>query len=177
MLYLYNMISCLIQRKASISYRLIVCIVLAAFIFTTLTIYWPFKREEASPSPTEAYANSALPYMPPPTKLIKVSPWHNTPVLKGIKLYPDNPFKFDFIIDEGDNKTLTDEQLKQESQKLIKYFLSSLTIPEEDLWVNLSPYEKDRVVPNELGLTEMGKDLLYPKTANLFINLSRKSSG
>ena len=52
------------------------------------------------------------------------------------------------------------EQLKQESTKLIKYFLASLTIPEKDLWVNLSPYEKDRIIPQSFGLTEMGRDLL-----------------
>ncbi|MBF0511175.1 MAG: hypothetical protein HQL13_02485 [Candidatus Omnitrophica bacterium] len=52
------------------------------------------------------------------------------------------------------------EQLKAESTKLIKYFLASLTIPEKDLWVNLSPYEKDRIIPQSFGLTEMGRDLL-----------------
>jgi hypothetical protein len=36
------------------------------------------------------------------------------------------------------------KQLKQESDKLIKYFMATLAIPEKDLWVNLSPYEKDR---------------------------------
>src|SRR5262249_12560065 len=52
------------------------------------------------------------------------------------------------------------EKLKQEAAKLIKYFLASLTVPEKDLWVNLSPYEKDRIVPSHFGLTEMGRDLL-----------------
>src|SRR5262249_36750514 len=47
-----------------------------------------------------------------------------------------------------------------ESTKLIKYFLAALTIPEKDLWVNLSPYEKDRIVPENFGQTEMGRDLL-----------------
>ena len=32
--------------------------------------------------------------------------------------------------------------------------------PSEDLWVNLSPYEKDRIIPNAFGQTEMGRDLL-----------------
>ncbi len=52
------------------------------------------------------------------------------------------------------------EQLKQQSTKLIKYFLASLTIPEKDLWVNLSPYEKNRIIPDAFGKTEMGRDLL-----------------
>src|SRR5208337_4713259 len=87
----------------------------------------------------------------------------------------DNPFHFDFILDKGDGviarsdpqtsgagatKQSQQEQLKQEATKLIKYFLASLTIPENDLWVNLSPYEKNRIVPNAFGLTEMGRDLL-----------------
>ncbi len=35
-----------------------------------------------------------------------------------------------------------------------------MTIPEKDLWVNLSPYEKDRIVPEALGQTALGRDLL-----------------
>ncbi|MBI4309267.1 MAG: hypothetical protein HY591_02935, partial [Candidatus Omnitrophica bacterium] len=47
-----------------------------------------------------------------------------------------------------------------ESMKLIKYFLASMTVPEKDLWVNLSPYEKDRMVASNLGQTAMGRDML-----------------
>jgi len=97
--------------------------------------------------------------LPPPGVMIHLSPQFNPPVLKGIKVHPDNPFRFDFILDRGDS-TLTNDQLKDESTKLIKYFLTSLTIPEKDLWVNLSPYEKDRIIPRSFGLTEMGRDLL-----------------
>ncbi|MBF0385980.1 MAG: DEAD/DEAH box helicase, partial [Candidatus Omnitrophica bacterium] len=61
--------------------------------------------------------------------------------------------------DSGDSKLKNDE-LKAESTKLIKYFLASLTVPEEELWVNLSPYEKDRIIPDAFGITEMGRDLL-----------------
>ena len=46
------------------------------------------------------------------------------------------------------------------ASRLIKYFLAALTVPEKDLWVNLSPYEKDRIVPEAFGQTEMGRDLL-----------------
>ena len=52
------------------------------------------------------------------------------------------------------------EQLKQQANQLVKYFLAGLTIPEGDLWVNLSPYEKDRMVPEALGQTDLGRDLL-----------------
>src|SRR5471030_847553 len=111
--------------------------------------------------------------------MVHLSPPLDPPMLKGIKVHPDNPFRFDFILDKGDSfrhpeqsegskdpldpsasQTQNDAQLKQEATKLIKYFLASLTIPEKDLWVNLSPYEKNRIVPQSFGLTEMGRDLL-----------------
>ncbi len=97
--------------------------------------------------------------LPMPGVMVRLSPEFNPPILKGIRVHPDNPFRFDFILDKGDGK-LSNEALKDESNKLIKYFLASLTIPEKDLWVNLSPYEKDRIIPNSFGLTEMGRDLL-----------------
>jgi len=119
--------------------------------------------------------------LPAPGVMVHLSPPLDPPILKGIKVHPDNPFRFDFILDKGDSvkrpyggdivstgviarseatKQSQQEQLKTEAIKLIKYFLASLTIPEKDLWVNLSPYEKDRIIPNSFGLTEMGRDLL-----------------
>ena len=109
-------------------------------------------------------------HLPVPGVMVHLSPPLDPPILKGIKVHPDNPFQFDFILDKGDGvsviarseatKQSQQEQLKTESTKLIKYFLASLTIPEKDLWVNLSPYEKDRIIPQSFGLTEMGRDLL-----------------
>jgi beta-mannanase len=97
--------------------------------------------------------------LPAPGVMVHLSHEFNPPILKGIKVHTDNPFRFDFILDKGDSQ-LSNDALKDESSKLIKYFLASLTIPEKDLWVNLSPYEKDRIIPNSFGLTEMGRDLL-----------------
>ena len=57
-------------------------------------------------------------------------------------------------------KSLTDAQKKEEYTKLTKYFLASLAIPDDDQWVNLSPYEKDRIIKDDFGKTEMGRDLL-----------------
>src|SRR5258708_5557622 len=105
--------------------------------------------------------------LPAPGVRVVLSPEFNPPILKGLKVHPDNPFRFDFILDQGDiyrhserSEESQQEQLKIVSAHLIKYFLASLTIPEKDLWVNLSPYEKDRIIPNSFGLTEMGRDLL-----------------
>ncbi len=107
--------------------------------------------------PLPAYAQDY--HLPAPGVMVRLSPPLDPPILKGIKVYPDNPFRFDFILDKGDSQ-LSNDALKDESSKLIKYFLASLTIPEKDLWVNLSPYEKDRIIPNSFGFTEMGRDLL-----------------
>ena len=97
--------------------------------------------------------------LPAPGQMVVLSPTFSPAVLKGIKLDPKNPFRFHFFVDSGDSK-LSQNELKNESSKLIKYFLASLAIPEKDLWVNLSPYEKNRIVPQEFGQTEMGRDLL-----------------
>ena len=77
--------------------------------------------------------------LPAPGVMVHLSPEFNPPILKGIKVHPDNPFRFDFILDKGDSRVSVMTQLKDEATKLIKYFLASLTIPEKDLWVNLSP--------------------------------------
>jgi len=104
--------------------------------------------------------------LPVPGVRVALSPEYNPPILKGLKVHPDNPFRFDFILDVGDgskpsqNGRVLNQPLQQDATRLIKYFLASLTIPEKDLWVNLSPYEKNRIVPASFGQTEMGRDLL-----------------
>ena len=115
--------------------------------------------------PLPAYAQEDF-RLPVPGVMVRLSPPLDPPILKGIKVDPNNPFRFDFILDVGDgskpslNGRVMNPPLRTEFEKLIKYFLTSLTIPEKDLWVNLSPYEKDRIVPQEFGQTEMGRDLL-----------------
>jgi len=97
--------------------------------------------------------------LPPAGTMVSVSQPFNPVLIKGITVYPDNPFRFDFIMSEGD-VILNDVEFKLESTRLIKYFLTALTIPEGKMWVNLSPYEHDRIVSEELGKTEAGRDLL-----------------
>ena len=109
-------------------------------------------------SDVRVYAQGVI-QLPVPGTRLALSPLFAPSLLKGIKVYRNDPFRFDFILDKGD-ATATDEQVKIDSTRLIKYFLASLTVPEKDLWVNLSPYEKDRIVPEAFGQTEMGRDLL-----------------
>jgi|GEM_PF-3906286 len=97
--------------------------------------------------------------LPKPGTMVSTSPAFAPVLLKGLTVHPQNPLQFDFIVDTGDTN-MGGEPLKAESLKLVKYFLASLTVPEKDLWVNLSHYEKDRIVPESFGATEMGRDLL-----------------
>jgi len=110
--------------------------------------------------PTAAQAQSLnLLNLPTPGTMVLTSPAFNPAIVTGIKIYPDNPLQFDFIIDIGDDQ-LQGEALKKESQKLINYFMATLTVPEDEMWVNLSPYEKDRIIAEGLSYTEMGRDML-----------------
>ncbi|MDO8675675.1 MAG: hypothetical protein Q7K71_06145 [Candidatus Omnitrophota bacterium] len=102
--------------------------------------------------------------LPIPGTMVNLSPAYEPVMIKGLTVHKDNPFLFDFIVDVGDSGLSVGNadlrSLQDESTKLIKYFLASLAIPEKDLWVNLSPYEKDRTIPEELSKTDMGRDLL-----------------
>ena len=120
---------------------------IVSFIFWATTIF---------PIPVIAQNVANLPV---PGTPVTFSPSFTPPLVRGITLYPDNPLKFDFIIDIGDDH-LQGKAFQNESMRLIKYFLVSLTVPENDMWVNLSPYEKNRIIPDHFGKTEMGQDLL-----------------
>jgi hypothetical protein len=97
--------------------------------------------------------------LPEPGNMVSLSAPFQPAIIKGLTVNKSNPFQFDFIVDVGQDK-LSGDALKAEGDKLIKYFLASLAIPEKDWWVNLSPYEKDKTVPEALGQTDLGRDLL-----------------
>ncbi len=134
------------RKSAPFTYRL-----LSAFIAFTFALNLVLPP---------AYAQSiASLNLPVPGAMVGPSQAFVPVLLKGMTIHPDNPLQFDFIIDSG-NTNFTQDQIKDESQRLVKYFLASMTIPKDDLWVNLSPYEKDRIIPEELGKTELGRDML-----------------
>ncbi|MBI4309731.1 MAG: aldo/keto reductase, partial [Candidatus Omnitrophica bacterium] len=122
-------------------------ITILTFLFNSIAVF------AQSPSPT-------LLNLPTPGELTSMSPRYVPLLVKGIKVNPKNPLEFDFIMDTGEQGNRDETTFKEEASKLIKYFLASLTVPEQDLWVNLSPYEKNRIIPNGFAATEMGRDLL-----------------
>ena len=131
-------------RRTSFTYRLLSAFVAFSFLFSSII--------------TPSYAQSLI-SLPVPGTMVMTSPAFVPVLLKGMTIHPNDPFRFDFIVDSG-NTGFAQTEIKKESEKLVKYFLASMTIPKNDLWVNLSPYENDRIIPEELGKTELGRDML-----------------
>lgn len=121
--------------------------------FTALVVIFAFTI-----SPSTIYAQPVL-GLPEPGTMVLQSQAFVPVVLRAVRVRPDQPLVFDFVVDSG-NTGLEGEALKREIEKIAKYFLATLTIPQKDLWVNLSPYEKDRIIADEFGQTEMGRDML-----------------
>ncbi len=97
--------------------------------------------------------------LPVPGTMIAPSGAFTPPLITGITVHPNDPLKLDFFVDAGTNN-VKGKEFEQEGKKLIRYFLAALTVPEDQLWVNLSPYEENRIIPEELGKTELGRDML-----------------
>ena len=132
--------------------RLIASIVCLTFIFSNL------QYVHAQPAPQQA-GDFGINQLPVPGPMVGLSEPFTPVLMKGLKIHPENPFLLDFIMDVGKNN-LPSQELKSQSEMMVKYFLAALTVPENDLWVNLSPYEKDRILPYSFSRTELGRDLL-----------------
>jgi hypothetical protein len=87
--------------------------------------------------------------------LISQTPFH----LQGLRVYPDHQTRLQFLF-AYDDVNVVDRDIQQKALKQIKFFLTALALPPEDAWVNLSPNEPDRIISDELGKTDMGKDML-----------------
>ncbi len=109
--------------------------------------------------PPQAKAAEISLNLPLPGTMINLSQPYEPVIIRGLTIHKDNPLLFDFIVDVGQDN-MSGAPLKKEGEKLIKYFLASLAIPDKDVWVNLSPYEKNKIIPDVLGQTDMGRDLL-----------------
>ncbi|MFT5170086.1 MAG: hypothetical protein ACI8Q2_000704, partial [Candidatus Omnitrophota bacterium] len=138
--------------------KIITCFLVIVFVSSSVGIdQYAYAQLTATPSKVT---------IPPISSVLTLTDPFTPVLLKGVKIDPQNPLQFNFIIDQGSlaedqtDSGMKSDSLKDESAKLIKYFLASLTIPEPDLWVNLSPYEEERIIPESFGQTEMGRDLL-----------------
>ena len=103
-----------------------------------------------------SYASVVSSNLPRPGTMLFPAGEASLPVLKGLRLDPNDPMHMQFIIDTGTNKTVDKDQASQ----LIRYFLAALATPAQDIWVNLSPYEKERIMEDNLSYTDLGKAML-----------------
>ncbi|MBP9853543.1 MAG: cyclic nucleotide-binding domain-containing protein [Candidatus Omnitrophica bacterium] len=135
------------KKKIFLMKKFVSILILCAFTMNTIV----------PPSLAQSISSTIL---PPVGSMLTMTPSFVPIQIKGLTIDPENPLHFEFIIDTGDSKIVNDEELRAETTKLVKYFLTSLTVPEEDMWVNLSPYEGNRIVTDGFGQTQMGQDLL-----------------
>jgi len=134
------------KRRYALPFRLMVFLIILTF--SIRLILFPINVEA-----------QAILDLPTVGTIISPSISYTPAIIAGMRIYPENPLLFDFIIDTGDDN-LQGEAFRKESQKLINYFFATLTVPDHQMWVNLSPYQKDRIMANKLSGTEMGRDML-----------------
>ena len=137
--------------------KVISIVILAAFFATSVKS--PAYGSTSLTTGAQSVQETMMSRLPTPGVMVHLSPEFTPAHLQGLTIHPDNALRFDFLIHRGD-ENLEGDQKKEEYKKLVKYFLASLTIPDEDQWVNLSPYEKNRIIKDDFGKTEMGRDLL-----------------
>lgn len=100
--------------------------------------------------------HAALVNIPEPTKLLRVSQIYSYPMLRGIRFDKNNPLSLTFLVDGADKNSVD----QAEVTRLVEYFMAAVTIPTKDIWVNLSPFEEDRIVSDTLAKTPLGRDML-----------------
>lgn len=123
--------------------RLLAVFVLTCFISTTLF-------------PSYVMAQIML---PKPGTMVGLTSAFTPALLKGVQLDIKDPLKFNFIVSPGDEK-LSQRDIETEGMRFVRYFMAGLTLPEQALWVNLSPHESDRIIDDGFAKTEMGEALL-----------------
>lgn len=97
--------------------------------------------------------------LPNPGAMVDKSSLFVPVLVKGLIIHPDKPLDLDLIVDSG-NDSVDPAVISEESSRIAKYFLAAVTVPQDNLWVNLSPFEKDRVIEDELARTLLGRDML-----------------
>ncbi len=104
-------------------------------------------------------ARASMVLLPEPGAMLPPSSSFEASRLRAVTIDVKDPLRFEFLIDRGTQELAADRKNGEYAQ-LVKYFLAALTIPDTDQWVNLSPYEGDRLISEQFGQTEMGRDLL-----------------
>lgn len=100
-----------------------------------------------------AFAQAATPIS---TAILGPTPAHYAPTLRGLHIDPATPLSFEFILDNA-IETSSETTI---AKTLATHFMTVLTVPQKDLWVNLSPLEPDRIMSTTLAYTDLGRVFL-----------------
>lgn len=103
--------------------------------------------------------NLVVDYITKPNLVISTGSAVNSPSIKGIRLFENEPFKIEFFFTSNLTQ-LSKKSQKATKKRLIEQFFTAVTTPEKELWINLSPNERYRIINDKLAGTEYGKDLL-----------------
>ena len=74
--------------------------------------------------------------------------------------YQPKTDNFRILLDKADEKGLSDIQVKEKADQLMKYFRIGLSLPNEKFWVNLRPDAPEQIIDDELATTDIGKIML-----------------
>ena len=74
-------------------------------------------------------------------------------MLRAVKFDPFDPLNISFYFDRG-----SEDEVGR--IRAVEYFLAALALPEEKIWVNLSPDEKDRIIDDSIAGTKIAGTLL-----------------
>ena len=86
---------------------------------------------------------------------------YNPPTLKSLIVHPDSTDNyFDFILDIREEEVEDAQEIEPLAKELIDYFFLGITLPSEDLWVNLNSVRESEITSPRLSLTDIGKVLL-----------------
>jgi hydroxymethylpyrimidine pyrophosphatase-like HAD family hydrolase len=80
--------------------------------------------------------------------------------LKGLSFHPSDPFILSMIIKNTSDIPVQEHIEEKTLYRHMMDFMTTLTVPENHFWVNLSPYEQNRIISPALRQTQVGQDLL-----------------
>jgi len=67
---------------------------------------------------------------------------------------------FKLLVDKGDLKNPTQDEIRTSTQELLNYFLVGVTLHNESFWVNLRPDKEEEIIDDYLVQTDVGKVML-----------------
>lgn len=96
----------------------------------------------------------------PEVELLEPSRSFTPFLLKRLKV-GEGAEQLNFLMDTGQSDiAVQSPEFESEHRRVMDYFWESLCVEEEQQWVNLSPYDSSRMLPEALSGTRLGHDML-----------------